>query len=493
MPYARYGESVDSVVAAIESVRREIEAGADRARLQSMLPPGAARNALDCALWDLEAKTTGVSAWRRAGLAAPGPTVTAYTISVDTPDAMAGAAARAAGRPLLKVKLAGEGDRARLAAVRAAAPCATLVVDANEAWRPADLAAMLEACAQAGVALVEQPLPADDDAALAGIAHPVPICADESVHGLAGLAALRDRYDAVNIKLDKTGGLTEALAVTAEAQRLGFSIMIGCMVGTSLAMAPALLLAERAAYVDLDGPLLLAKDRPEGAAVRGLDVAAGRAGAVGVAHPPPRSEEDRPSLVGLAYQRPFPAVPSVQQIGEPIVAERRGGAHDRAFDEPAEPPCAPRPPPHGSHAIDADIKLAVAIHRVETATHILQARRMGPQRLGLRVDVAKGDGPGTGGLDEARSLEIDARVAHRAFDVVPDGQRRWHLRCNHDGGPPALHVDQATRRTPGRATRSRGCLRLQTSSRRPRPCNTRQPMSDWPGSTPRRADCGQAW
>ncbi len=264
VPYARYGETVEGVVAAIESVRRAIEAGADRTRLQDLLPAGAARNALDCALWDVEAKATGVSAFERAGLAPPLPTTTAYTISVDTPAAMAEAAGRAASRPLLKIKLAGAGDRERLAAVRAATPAATLIVDANEAWAAADLEMMLAACAEAGVALVEQPLPAGDDAALADIAHLVPICADESVHGRDGLAALRGRYDAVNIKLDKTGGLTEALAVADAAEVLGFSIMVGCMVGTSLAMAPALLLAARAAFVDLDGPLLLARDRPEG-------------------------------------------------------------------------------------------------------------------------------------------------------------------------------------------------------------------------------------
>ena len=264
VPYARYGESVETVVATIEGVRREIEAGADRVRLQNLLPPGAARNALDCALWDLEAKATGVRAFARAGVAAPAPTTTAYTISVDTPDAMAAAAARAAGRPLLKVKLAGHGDRARLAAVRAAAPAATLIVDANEAWAPDELAPMLAACAELGVALVEQPLPAGADAMLAEVDHPVPVCADESAHDLAGLAELRGRYDAVNIKLDKTGGLTEALKVAEAAERLGFGIMVGCMVGSSLAMAPALLLAARAGFVDLDGPLLLARDRPEG-------------------------------------------------------------------------------------------------------------------------------------------------------------------------------------------------------------------------------------
>ena len=264
VPYPRYGESVESVVAAIEGVRAEIEARPDRARLQKLLPPGAARNALDCALWDLEAKATGVPAYVRAGVTAPGTIVTAYTISVDTADAMAEAAARAAARPVLKVKLAGAGDRERIAAVRAAAPNSTLIVDANEAWAPADLAPLLAVCAEAGVALVEQPLPAGNDGALAAIAHPVPICADESAHGHDGLAALCDRYDAINIKLDKTGGLTEALSAMAEAERLGLSIMVGCMVGTSLAMAPALLLADRARFVDLDGPLLLAKDRSEG-------------------------------------------------------------------------------------------------------------------------------------------------------------------------------------------------------------------------------------
>ena len=269
VPYPRYDETPDSVVAAIESVRAEIEGGAERASLQDLLPPGAARNALDCALWDLEAKVTGVPAHITAGVPTPGPVVTAYTISVGTPEAMAEAASRAAARPLLKVKLAGAGDHERIAAVRAAAPNSTLIVDANEAWAPADLEPLLAACAAAGVALVEQPLPAGEDAALAAIAHPVPICADESAHGLHGLAALRDRYDAINVKLDKTGGLTEALAVLAEAERLGFSIMIGCMVGTSLAMAPALLLAGRAAFVDLDGPLLLARDRPEGLTFEG--------------------------------------------------------------------------------------------------------------------------------------------------------------------------------------------------------------------------------
>ncbi|MGO8739488.1 N-acetyl-D-Glu racemase DgcA [Rhodoblastus sp.] len=263
-PYARYGESVDSVVAAIESIRGAVEAGADRAALQRLLPAGAARNALDCALWDLDAKISGVPAFQLAGLHAIAPCVTAFTLSVGTPDEMAQAAKAAAGRPVLKVKLAGAGDAERLAAVRAAAPDSELIVDANEAWRPENLDQNFAACAAAGVVLVEQPLPADQDSALALKKWPVAVCADESVHDRKGLAALRDRYDLVNIKLDKTGGLTEALALAAEAEKLGFGLFVGCMVASSLAMSPALLLAARARFVDLDGPLLLARDRPHG-------------------------------------------------------------------------------------------------------------------------------------------------------------------------------------------------------------------------------------
>ena len=264
VPYARYGESVASVTAAIETCRVALEEGLDRFGLQALLPAGAARNAVDCALWDLDAKRSGVPAYRVAGLDRLMPTTTAFTLSVGTPDEMAGAARAAAHRPLLKVKLAGEGDRERLRAVRAGAPDAELIVDANEAWRPRDLADNLAACAAAGVRLVEQPLPADDDGALADVPHAVPICADESVHDRAGLAALRMRYDAINVKLDKTGGLTEALALVEAAQGLGFNIMVGCMVATSLAMAPACLLAPFAKFVDLDGPLLLAEDREDG-------------------------------------------------------------------------------------------------------------------------------------------------------------------------------------------------------------------------------------
>lgn len=264
VPYARYGETLESVLAQIESVRAAILGGADRDELQALLPAGAARNALDCALWDVAAKRSGRRVYALAGLPEPGAVTTAFTISVGTPDEMAAAAERASARPLLKIKLAGEGDPARIAAVRAAAPEATLIVDANEAWTESDLPVYLEACASAGVALVEQPLPAGRDAALGKIQRIIPVCADESAHARHGLEDLRERYDAVNIKLDKTGGLTEMLAMTAQAEAMGFGIFIGCMVATSLAMAPALLVAGRARFVDLDGPLLLARDRPEG-------------------------------------------------------------------------------------------------------------------------------------------------------------------------------------------------------------------------------------
>jgi L-alanine-DL-glutamate epimerase-like enolase superfamily enzyme len=264
VPYARYGESTVSVTAALQSLAGDIANGLQRTGLQARMKPGAARNALDCALWDLEAKIAGRRAWDLAGLPAPEPVTTAFTISLGTPGEMAEAAEKAAERPLLKIKLGLEGDSERLSAVRRAAPNAQLIVDANEGWGPANLHANIRACAEAGVALIEQPLPADADALLENIDRSVSICADESVHDRTSLAALRGRYDAVNIKLDKTGGLTEALVLAAEAESLGFSIMVGCMVGTSLAMAPALLLATRARYIDLDGPLLLARDRPDG-------------------------------------------------------------------------------------------------------------------------------------------------------------------------------------------------------------------------------------
>jgi L-Ala-D/L-Glu epimerase len=263
-PYPRYGETVAGVAAAIAGLADDIRRGLDRAALQRALPAGAARNALDCAFVDLEAKRADRPAHELLRLTAPRPRLTAYTISLGPPEAMAKAAAAASARPLLKVKLGGAGDPERIAAVRSAAPEAELIVDANEGWRAETLSANLAACAAAGVTLIEQPLPAADDAALAGIARPVPVCADESVHDRATLRALVGKYDAVNVKLDKAGGLTEALALAAEARVLGFDLMIGCMIATSLAIAPALLVVEQARVIDLDGPLLLARDRPDG-------------------------------------------------------------------------------------------------------------------------------------------------------------------------------------------------------------------------------------
>ena len=264
VPYSRYGESPEGVVAAIEGIAQAFADGLDRAALQKALPPGAARNALDCAFWDLEAKAAGKPAWQIAGLSAPHPLTTAYTLSLGTPEAMAEAAKAAASRPLLKIKLGGEGDPARIAAIRAAAPKSELIVDANEAWLPVNLQANYTACAAASVTMIEQPLPAGEDMALAYVPRPVPVCADESVHDCASLEALAGKYDAINIKLDKTGGLTEALALVQEAERRGLSIMAGCMVATSLSMAPAILVGQSARVVDLDGPLLLARDRENG-------------------------------------------------------------------------------------------------------------------------------------------------------------------------------------------------------------------------------------
>ncbi len=266
VPYARYGETPEGLVAAIEAMRPALRNGLDRAALQAAMPAGAARNALDCAYWDLNAKQTGRRVHELAGLATPKPLVTAYTISLAAPAAMAEAAERAASRPLLKVKLGGgdDDDSRRIAAVRRAAPRTQLIVDANEGWSEDNLVQNLGACANAGVTLIEQPLPEGRDAALARIARPIPVCADESVHDCASLDALAGKYDAINVKLDKAGGLTEALALLAAAERRGLAIMVGCMVATSLAMAPGMLVAQRASVVDLDGPLLLAKDRPDG-------------------------------------------------------------------------------------------------------------------------------------------------------------------------------------------------------------------------------------
>jgi L-alanine-DL-glutamate epimerase-like enolase superfamily enzyme len=257
VPYARYGETLESVAAQIAG----LPAGIDRAALQAALPPGAARNAVDCALWDWEARRAGRRVWELAGLAPPGPVVTAFTLSLDTPAAMRAAAAAAAHRPLLKIKLGTPDDMPRLEAVRAGAPRARLIVDANEGWTAADYAALAPHLLRLGVAMVEQPVPAGADGVLAGMARPLPVCADESCHDRASLAGLGGKYDLVNIKLDKTGGLTEALALRDAARAAGFGVMVGCMVGTSLAMAPAVLVAQGADVVDLDGPLLLAEDR----------------------------------------------------------------------------------------------------------------------------------------------------------------------------------------------------------------------------------------
>jgi L-alanine-DL-glutamate epimerase-like enolase superfamily enzyme len=264
VPYGRYGETVDGVAETITALADEIARGLDRGALQKAMRPGAARNALDCAFWDLSAKRAGKPVHELAGLPPPKPLVTAYTISLAGLDVMAEQAAKAAGRALLKVKLGSADDRARIMAVRQAASQAELIVDANEGWTADNLADNLAACAQAGVTLVEQPLPADADDVLAHIARPLPVCADASVHARASLPGLVGKYDAVNIKLDKTGGLSEALAMVKDAERLGFALMAGCMVATSLAIAPAILIGQRARVVDLDGALLLARDRPDG-------------------------------------------------------------------------------------------------------------------------------------------------------------------------------------------------------------------------------------
>ena len=269
VPYARYGESLDSVAAQIAGVAPDIERGRGRDWLQSAMPAGAARNAVDCALWDLDAKLAGQPVWDLAGLPEPGPVTTAYTISLDTAEKMAEAARAEARRPLLKVKLTGDGDIERLRAIRAAAPDSRLIVDANEAWSAEDLDDLPDMLARLGVEMIEQPLPAGSDDALLGYISPIPICADESCHDSDSLPQLAGKYTMVNIKLDKTGGLTEALKLRAAAEKAGFAIMVGCMVGTSLAMAPAVLVAQGAAMVDLDGPLWMRRDREPGLAITG--------------------------------------------------------------------------------------------------------------------------------------------------------------------------------------------------------------------------------
>ena len=259
VPYARYGESLQSVTDEITGLPDAFS----RFDLYDLLPAGAARNAVDCALWDLEAKRAGKPVWELAGLEAPGPEITAYTLSLDTPEAMKAQAALHAFRPLLKIKLGTPDDMPRLEAVRAGAPKSTIIVDANEGWSAEVYADLAPHLVRLGVELVEQPLPAGEDHALLGMQRPVPVCADESCHDRSSLADLKGKYDVVNIKLDKTGGLTEALALRDAAIAQGYEVMVGCMVGSSLAIAPATLVAQGASVVDLDGPLLLAEDRDE--------------------------------------------------------------------------------------------------------------------------------------------------------------------------------------------------------------------------------------
>lgn len=261
VPYARYGETVESVVAQIDGQTSALSGGLDSDRLQDALPAGAARNALDCAFWDLDAKCAGDPAWMLAGLSGLQPLTTAFTLSLDTPEKMQLAAKENAGRPLLKLKLSGVDDLARVEAVRAGAPNAAIIVDANEGWSVDAYRELAPKLGSLGVEMIEQPLPAGEDQALGEIQRPVPVCADESCHDRGSLAALKGRYDLVNIKLDKTGGLTEALALKGDAERQGFGVMVGCMLGTSLAMAPAHLVAQGVSVVDLDGPLLLLEDR----------------------------------------------------------------------------------------------------------------------------------------------------------------------------------------------------------------------------------------
>ncbi len=262
VPYARYDETLDTVEEQLRSLASDLANDMDRSALQSALPAGAARNALDCALWDLEAKTTGKPVWQLAGLQAPGTVVSAYTLSLGDAASMQSKASEHAHRPLLKIKLGGgEHDIERIQAVRRGAPQTTIIVDANEGWSRSEYEELAPVLLDLGVAMVEQPLPSSDDAALASMERPLPVCADESCHDSGSLAAVAGKYDVVNIKLDKTGGLTEALALRSKAIQQGFEIMVGCMVGSSLAMAPAILVAQGARYVDLDGPLLLAQDR----------------------------------------------------------------------------------------------------------------------------------------------------------------------------------------------------------------------------------------
>lgn len=272
-PIYYLGDSAAAARDAVLAVAGAVAAGADRSSLRALLPAGAARNALDSALWDLEAKQTGIPVWRRAGLSPPRPLVTAYTISLGDPAGMAAAAAAVAGRALLKLKLGGEGDIERVRAVRQAAPAARLVADANESWAGLDIERLCAELLPLGLELVEQPLPAGADADLEHLRPAIPLCADESCHDRASLDRVAGRYGFVNLKLDKCGGLTEALDLIAESRARGLGLMTGCMLSTSLGIAPAFLAAASGRYADLDGPLLLAADRPHGLCFSGSEVA----------------------------------------------------------------------------------------------------------------------------------------------------------------------------------------------------------------------------
>ncbi|RAT15968.1 MULTISPECIES: N-acetyl-D-Glu racemase DgcA [Lonsdalea] len=277
VPYARYGESIDSVMAQIRSLEDDLRNGLDRIALQRRLPSGAARNAVDCAFWDLACKQSGQRIWQRLPLSAPNVLETAYTLSLDTPDNMRKSAQRQSARPLLKLKLADKDDLARVAAVRAGAPAARLIVDANEGWNAELYLKLVPELAALGVTMIEQPLPAGQDSELKVLPHPIPICADESCHDCDSLTDIAGCYDMINIKLDKTGGLTEAMRLRAEAEKAGLQIMVGCMVGTSLSMAPATFVAQSVQVVDLDGPLLLQRDRDNGLQYDGSIIAPPRA------------------------------------------------------------------------------------------------------------------------------------------------------------------------------------------------------------------------
>ena len=268
VPYARYGESVESVAAQIRGLKTPL----DRHSLQNALPPGAARNAVDCALWDLDAKRSGKRVWELAGLPEPRPVLTAYTISLGSPDEMGIAAAENSWRPLLKVKLGSKGDLPKLEAVRDNAPESRIIVDANEGWNSEEFHSIFPQFADLRVEMVEQPLPAGQDEPLGSFNANFELCADESCHDRESLAALKGKYSMVNIKLDKTGGLTEAVALKKQAEADGYKVMVGCMVGTSLAMAPAVLVAQGVAIADLDGPLLLKEDRIGGLCYEGACV-----------------------------------------------------------------------------------------------------------------------------------------------------------------------------------------------------------------------------